>query len=113
MRLSRQHNSNVCANQYQLVHGLIRHYRITAYLRLVVLAAGFRDAYMSGQLTGESAVLKQSVDSARTVIQITVERLFPTGHLRYAMEANFIYVSFAAAYLINVSLNSREDSVPV
>jgi len=34
-----------------------------------------------------------------------VENLYPTGNLRFAMEATFLYVSFAAAFLINVSLN--------
>ena len=34
-----------------------------------------------------------------------VERLAPTGSLRYAMDANFLYVSYAASYLIQVSLN--------
>lgn len=34
-----------------------------------------------------------------------VERLYPTGNLRFAMGANFLYVSFAAAFLINVSDN--------
>ena len=76
-------------------------FRITAYLRLVVLAVGFQHAAKSG-LSRDSEVLIRSIDAARSVIQITVERLYPTGHLRYAMEANFVYVSFAAAYLVNV-----------
>lgn len=76
-------------------------FRITAYLRLVVLAVGFQYAVKSG-VSPESEVFKQSIDAARSVIQITIERLYPTGHLRYAMEANFLYVSFAAAYLVNV-----------
>lgn len=74
---------------------------ITAYLRLVVLAVGFQYAVKSG-VSRDSEIFKQSVDAARSVIQITVERLYPTGHLRYAMEANFLYVSFAAAYLVNL-----------
>ncbi|KAG7452580.1 uncharacterized protein BT62DRAFT_977217 [Guyanagaster necrorhizus] len=75
--------------------------KITAYLRLVVLAVGFQHAAKSG-LSRDSEVLTRSIDAARSVIQITVERLYPTGHLRYAMEANFVYVSFAAAYLVNL-----------
>ncbi|KAJ3726150.1 fungal-specific transcription factor domain-containing protein [Lentinula raphanica] len=74
---------------------------ITAYLRLVVLATGFQDAFKSG-LSRDSGILKRSIDAARTVIQIMVERLYPTGHLKYAMEANFLYVSFSAAYLLNL-----------
>ncbi|KAJ7582789.1 fungal-specific transcription factor domain-containing protein [Mycena floridula] len=74
---------------------------ITAYLRLSVLAVGFQYAVKSG-LSRDSEVFKQSIDAAQTVIQITIQRLYPTGHLRYAMEAHFLYVSFAAAYLVNL-----------
>ncbi|KAJ4488126.1 fungal-specific transcription factor domain-containing protein [Lentinula aciculospora] len=74
---------------------------ITAYLRLVILAAGFQDAFKSG-ISRESGIHKRSIDAARTVIEIMVERLYPTGYLKYAMEANFLYVSFSAAYLLNL-----------
>lgn len=49
----------------------------------------------------------KSIDAARSVIEIIIERLAPTGYLRYAMDANFLYVSFAAAFLINVIAFSR------
>ncbi|KIK59748.1 hypothetical protein GYMLUDRAFT_44187 [Collybiopsis luxurians FD-317 M1] len=74
---------------------------ITAYLRLVILAVGFQQAFKSG-ISRQSEVLKHSIEAAMTVIQIMVERLYPTGHLKYAMEANFLYVSFSAAYLLNL-----------
>ncbi|PFH54414.1 hypothetical protein AMATHDRAFT_53408 [Amanita thiersii Skay4041] len=74
---------------------------IAAYLRLVILASGFRFA-AKGRISGNDDIVLRSVEAARLVIQILVERLHPTGHLRYAMEANFIYVSFAAAFLINL-----------
>jgi transcriptional regulatory protein LEU3 len=78
--------------------------RIASYLRLVVLAVGFQDtAKTQTGLCRDSAVVLKSVNAAREVIQIMVERLYPTGNLRYALEANFLYVSFAAAFLINVS----------
>jgi transcriptional regulatory protein LEU3 len=38
---------------------------------------------------------------AKLVISIMVDRLYPGGHLRYGMEAHFLYVAFAAAFLIN------------
>ncbi|SJL00326.1 uncharacterized protein ARMOST_03639 [Armillaria ostoyae] len=85
----------ICAYRGSTTH------MITAYLRLVVLAVAFQHAAKSG-LSRDSEVLTRSIDAARSVIQITVERLYPTGHLRYAMEANFVYVSFAAAYLVNL-----------
>ncbi|KAF8894525.1 fungal-specific transcription factor domain-containing protein [Infundibulicybe gibba] len=74
---------------------------IAAYLRLVVLAAGFQHADKASLFRG-SEIVSKSMDAARTVIQIMVERLYPTGNLRFAMEANFLYVSFAAAFLINL-----------
>ncbi|KAG6879520.1 hypothetical protein C0992_001853 [Termitomyces sp. T32_za158] len=74
---------------------------ITAYLRLVVLTVGFQHAVKSG-LSKDSEILQKSIKAAREVIQIMAERLFPTGHLRFAMGAHFLYVSFAAAFLINL-----------
>lgn len=67
-----------------------------------MLAVGFQHSIKHG-LTRDTEVVIKSIDAARTVIQIMIERLYPTGYLRYAMQANFLYVSFAAAFLINVS----------
>ncbi|KAF8078012.1 fungal-specific transcription factor domain-containing protein [Lyophyllum atratum] len=74
---------------------------ITSYLRLVVLAVGFQHAVKLG-FSRDSELVSKSVQAAREVIQIMAERLYPTGNLRFAMEANFLYVSFAAAFLINL-----------
>ncbi|RDB21455.1 Protein priB [Hypsizygus marmoreus] len=74
---------------------------ITAYLRLVVLAVGFQHAAKS-EFSRDSELVLKSIQAAREVIQIMVVRLFPTGNLRFAMEANFLYVSYAAAFLINL-----------
>lgn len=84
------------------------HYRgnttqmIIAYLKLVVLTHAFCTAYRSQGLSPECEMLRYPLDAARSVIQIMVERLAPTGHLRSAMGANFLYVSYAAAFLINL-----------
>ncbi|TFK76511.1 hypothetical protein BDN72DRAFT_831085 [Pluteus cervinus] len=77
---------------------------ITAYLRLVVLSLSFQHLALDGFHSHSMAltVLNTSMDAANTVIQIMLERLYPTGYLRYAMAANFLYVSFAAAFLINL-----------
>jgi len=74
---------------------------ITSYLRLVVLAVGFQHAVKSG-FSRDSELVSKSIQAAREVIQIMAERLYPTGNLRFAMEANFLYVTFAAAFLINL-----------
>jgi len=74
---------------------------ITAYLRLVILADGFQHATKNG-LSRDSDILRLSIDAAQTVIHIALDKLYPTGNLRYAMDANFLYVSFASAFLINL-----------
>jgi transcriptional regulatory protein LEU3 len=69
-----------------------------------VLAIGFeRIANTQTGLGRDLAVVFKSIQAAREVIQIMVERLYPTGNLQFAMEAHFLYVSFAAAFLLNVS----------
>ncbi|KAJ3521872.1 hypothetical protein NMY22_g12132 [Coprinellus aureogranulatus] len=74
---------------------------IAAYLKLVVLSNAFTPAYKQG-LSPDTPFFRLSLNAARNVIQIMVERLSPTGSLRYAMDANFLYVSYAASYLIQL-----------
>ncbi|KAJ6547487.1 fungal-specific transcription factor domain-containing protein [Mycena capillaripes] len=74
---------------------------ITAYLRLVILADAFQRLNRSG-LSRDSDILRLSIDAARTVIQIALDRLYPTGNLKFAMDANWLYISFASAFLVNL-----------
>ncbi|KAF4614734.1 hypothetical protein D9613_003000 [Agrocybe pediades] len=74
---------------------------IAAYLRLCVLTVGFQKM-KAEDLRPDSEILVKCIDAARSVLQIAIERLYPTGYMRYAMEANFLYVAFAAAFLINL-----------
>lgn len=67
----------------------------------MVLAAAFQHGLKRG-LSRQSDVFIKAFDAAKMVISIMVERLYPTGYLRYAMEANFLYVAYAAAFLTNV-----------
>ncbi|TFY66660.1 hypothetical protein EVG20_g4425 [Dentipellis fragilis] len=74
---------------------------ISAYLRLVVLATAFPYAVKTG-LVRDSRIVRESIIVACKSIKIMTDKLYPTGILRYAMEANFLCVSFAAAFLINL-----------
>ncbi|KAH6918647.1 hypothetical protein BKA70DRAFT_1366816 [Coprinopsis sp. MPI-PUGE-AT-0042] len=74
---------------------------ITAYLQLVVLASGFQASLEQGTLAN-SQILSLSIQRAHSVIRILVEDLAPTGYLRYAMDANFLYTAFAASFLVNL-----------
>lgn len=80
--------------------------RITKYLNLVVLLAGFQKIRIE-DLHQDSEIFGKAVHAAQSVIQITLEHLYPTSFLRYAMDSTFLYVAFAAAFLINVSFTSE------
>ncbi|TFL07626.1 fungal-specific transcription factor domain-containing protein, partial [Pterulicium gracile] len=73
---------------------------IAAYLRLVILSNGFQRAFKKG-MSRDQPIVMQSMQTANAVIDIMVNTLYPAGHLRYGMEAHFLYVSFAAGFLIN------------
>ncbi|KDQ60686.1 hypothetical protein JAAARDRAFT_124881, partial [Jaapia argillacea MUCL 33604] len=73
---------------------------IAAYSRLVVLSLGFQ--YASETLSREHPIVTRCVEVAKTVIKIMTESLFRTPYLRYSMAAHFLYVAFAAAFLLNL-----------
>ncbi|KAF8902075.1 hypothetical protein CPB84DRAFT_1746799 [Gymnopilus junonius] len=90
-----------CLCQYFEGSNVDRFQRTSAYLRLVVLMAGFQKT-QAEDLRPDSEILVKSIEAARSVIQVTLERLYPTGCLRYALQSSFLYISFAAAFLINL-----------
>jgi transcriptional regulatory protein LEU3 len=49
-----------------------------------------------------SSIFRESADAALGVIHLAVDRLHPTGLMRYTAPVSFFYMTFAAAYLINV-----------
>ncbi|TFY54637.1 hypothetical protein EVJ58_g8739 [Rhodofomes roseus] len=48
-------------------------------------------------------IRKQAVEAARHVLEYDTEHIYPTGVLRYAIEPQYIFVTYSAAFLINVS----------
>ncbi|KAF7305100.1 hypothetical protein MKEN_01225200 [Mycena kentingensis (nom. inval.)] len=76
----------------------------SAYLRLVILASGFQCAqkHFSLDTTHNREILQLSASAAREVIQIAIDSSFPYPYLRYAMDSHFLFISFAAAFLVNL-----------
>ncbi|KAI0818535.1 hypothetical protein BC629DRAFT_1587894 [Irpex lacteus] len=74
---------------------------ISSYMRLLVLSVGFQYAVKKG-ITRESYVLQQSMVMARSAIQTVIDHLYPSGFLSWALEANFLYMAFSAAFLLNL-----------
>ncbi|KAL4064986.1 hypothetical protein V8B97DRAFT_2105687 [Scleroderma yunnanense] len=77
-----------------------------AYQRLVALSAGLKYA-KTGELA-ESAFLERCLEAACDVVNAFVRRLFVTpeqkAYLRHAPEGQFVFVTFAGAFLVKLLL---------
>ncbi|KAI0093578.1 hypothetical protein BDY19DRAFT_260419 [Irpex rosettiformis] len=74
---------------------------VSSYMRLVVLSVGFQYAVKKG-ITRECYILQQSIAMARSAILTVIDHLYPSGFLSWALEANFLYMAFSAAFLLNL-----------
>ncbi|KZT28474.1 hypothetical protein NEOLEDRAFT_1058377 [Neolentinus lepideus HHB14362 ss-1] len=78
---------------------------IAAYSRLVVLAHTFQLGLKKG-LKRENYIVRESIAVAQLVLQIMINDMYPvvypTRMLRFSMEAHFLYVAYAAAFLLNL-----------
>ncbi|GJJ14429.1 hypothetical protein Clacol_008693 [Clathrus columnatus] len=71
------------------------------YSRLVMFSFGFQQAVERG-LQRDDIFFQRCFDAACAVITTVVDRLAPTGYLRFAPDGHFIFVSFAAAFLLKL-----------
>lgn len=75
---------------------------IVAYLQLVILAAAFEASLKSGHRSEAPRILLRALDRAHVVIQTAVDYLAPMSYFRYAMDANFVYLSFGGSFLLKL-----------
>ncbi|KAI6125630.1 hypothetical protein EDD16DRAFT_1557742 [Pisolithus croceorrhizus] len=76
----------------------------SAYQRLVALSAGLK--YAKVDEIGDNSFLPRCLDAASDVVNAFVRRLFVTSeqkaYLRHAPEGQFVFVTFAGAFLIKL-----------
>ncbi|KAI5992997.1 hypothetical protein EDD15DRAFT_2268871 [Pisolithus albus] len=76
----------------------------SAYQRLVALSAGLK--YAKVDEIGENSFLRRCLEAASDVVNAFVRRLFVTPeqkvYLRHAPEGQFVFVTFAGAFLIKL-----------
>ncbi|KZS89470.1 hypothetical protein SISNIDRAFT_458664 [Sistotremastrum niveocremeum HHB9708] len=75
---------------------------IVAYSRLVMLSLALQQAFEKG-LTKEDYFLIGSIQAASSVINIFVEKLVPTGFLRFAPDCYYVFSGFASAFLLKLT----------
>ncbi|KAH9932880.1 uncharacterized protein B0H18DRAFT_984430 [Fomitopsis serialis] len=74
---------------------------VTYCQRLTVLGAGVHWSLMKG-ITLAPDIFHSSVQIARAILSIHVEQLYPIGHLRYAIEPQYLHTTYSAAFLLNL-----------
>jgi len=71
------------------------------YSRLVMFSFGFQHAVQKGLLR-EDVFFQRCFEAACGCITTMVDRLAPTGYLRFAPDAHFVFASFASAFLLKL-----------
>ena len=73
------------------------------YCRLVILSFGFQYAIRHGLVvTPDDQLVSRCFEAASEVIVTLVERLAPTGYLKYAPDGYMGFPAFAAAFLLKL-----------
>ncbi|EPT01301.1 hypothetical protein FOMPIDRAFT_1120913 [Fomitopsis schrenkii] len=75
--------------------------RLGYALRLIVLGVGIQHS-LKRNLTPGIELVNLSIEAANQVLKYGVERIYPTGFLRYVTEPQYLYVTYSAAFLINL-----------
>ena len=73
------------------------------YCRLVILSFGFQYAIRHGfVVTADDQLVSRCFEAASEVIVTLVERMAPTGYLKYAPDGYMGFPAFAAAFLLKL-----------
>ena len=72
------------------------------YSRLVVLSFAFQQAFQRGFQSNDEVIFAKSLQAARTVVNVLVDSLAPSGYLRYAPDGHFVFGAFASAFMLKL-----------
>jgi len=74
----------------------------TNYARLVMFSFGFQKAFERGLQADDEVFFTRSLESAKTVVNVLVESLVPTGYIRFAPDGYFVFAAFASAFMLKL-----------
>ncbi|KAF8590632.1 hypothetical protein K439DRAFT_1627613 [Ramaria rubella] len=74
---------------------------LVSYSKLVVLSIGLRDGMRQG-MRHNNPFSDQCVEAASDVLTQVLDRLARLGYMRYCVEAYFVFMGFAAAFLLKI-----------
>ncbi|EJD40885.1 hypothetical protein AURDEDRAFT_115753 [Auricularia subglabra TFB-10046 SS5] len=74
---------------------------LRGYSQLVMHSFGFQSAVDRGIAKGD-LFFQRCLEAAKSVCAIMLDKLAPSGYLRYAPDGHFVFISFATAFLIKM-----------
>ncbi|EJD43991.1 hypothetical protein AURDEDRAFT_114495 [Auricularia subglabra TFB-10046 SS5] len=81
----------------------------TSYSRLVMFSFGFQEAFSRGAITSADDMwFTECVAAASEIITVMVEHLAHGTYYKYAFHSHYVYVTFAAAFLLKLLRPSFE-----
>ncbi|KAF9039281.1 fungal-specific transcription factor domain-containing protein [Panaeolus papilionaceus] len=75
---------------------------LVSYSRLVMFSFGFQQAFQRGLKNEDRVFFDKCMESAKSVIEIMINSLAPSGYMRYAPDGHFVFASFASAFLLKL-----------
>ncbi|EIN06539.1 hypothetical protein PUNSTDRAFT_72698 [Punctularia strigosozonata HHB-11173 SS5] len=72
------------------------------YSRLVMWSFPFQQAFQRGISADDQLVFTTCMNAAKSLIRVMIERLVPTGLMRYSPDGWFLFSSFASAFLLKL-----------
>ncbi|KAH7322256.1 hypothetical protein B0J17DRAFT_684162 [Rhizoctonia solani] len=89
------HNDSACRYRCDLLPFL------SNYSRVVIFSFGHQQAFQRGLEKGK-IFFDKCYKAACEVVRIAIEILAPSGRLRYSPDGHFVFLSFAAAFLLKM-----------
>ncbi|KAJ3931253.1 MAG: putative fungal-specific transcription factor [Lentinula lateritia] len=75
---------------------------LVGYSRLVMFSFGFQQGYQRGGIQPGDIFFTKCLEAAKSVIRNMIEKLAPSGYMRFSADGHFTFASFASAFLMKL-----------
>ncbi|KAJ3730753.1 fungal-specific transcription factor domain-containing protein [Lentinula raphanica] len=75
---------------------------LIGYSRLVMFSFGFQQAYQRNGIKPGDVFFTKCLEAAKSVIRNMIDKLAPSGYMRYSADGHFTFASFASAFLMKL-----------
>ncbi|KAH7879353.1 fungal-specific transcription factor domain-containing protein [Lentinula edodes] len=75
---------------------------LVGYSRLVMFSFGFQQGYQRGRIQPGDIFFTKCLEAAKSVIRNMIEKLAPSGYMRFSADGHFTFASFASAFLMKL-----------